>query len=587
MARGLKQQLCRFAKAERGALLVFFAMCCAAIFLIAALSFDLGKRASTQADLQSFADNVALAAAGELDGQPGAIARAQNAANRLIRDEATFASDDRELAGAADFRITFHAMLPDNEALFATPLNPTTASSDELARFARVEATPVSVPWSFARLLRVFSAAPLPSDAVAAEATAGFSALACDVAPIFFCMPPPEGGVDTNGIWNPGNHIGDAIRLTATSGGPSNWRPGSVGFYDASGLMDLASPCVSPPEGNPFSCLLGIAGRRTQCFENGGLALLDGTGERENTIFLNTRQDRYLNYGQLARDSDFRAPPITTKPISAATACRGNGGLPTNDATDFLADDCMIAGSCGAVGDGNWFESRMTYVDTNYSLDGESIGIAEAGERITVLGDPYHVDDPFRPGDATHPRRPEYQDFPVVPNGASRWNYYNAEVAAAYFQDPAAAYGPDSVDLTLFQSALREDDPLNPRPDVFLKDISETTYPIDLLPDMTMADGSIVPRLGSSLPQCARAASLDPRRRAIIAAAIDCNSQPLDGSPAARAAWFVELFMLDVVRDPSDTGSFSFNAEVMSGGLQNDGALLPNGAFRNFAQLFR
>ena len=39
-------------------------ICCAAIFLVAALSFDLGRRASTQTELQSFADNVALAAAG-------------------------------------------------------------------------------------------------------------------------------------------------------------------------------------------------------------------------------------------------------------------------------------------------------------------------------------------------------------------------------------------------------------------------------------------------------------------------------------------------------------------------------------------
>ena len=74
----------QFASREDGSLLVFFLISVVTILGIVALSFDLGRRASTQTDMQSFADNVALAAAGELDGQPDAIARATYAANNAI-----------------------------------------------------------------------------------------------------------------------------------------------------------------------------------------------------------------------------------------------------------------------------------------------------------------------------------------------------------------------------------------------------------------------------------------------------------------------------------------------------------------------
>ena len=71
---------------ERGALLVFVAVAIVALLGLIALSFDLGRMASTQTELQSFADNVALAAAGELDGKEDSIERATRAANNLITD---------------------------------------------------------------------------------------------------------------------------------------------------------------------------------------------------------------------------------------------------------------------------------------------------------------------------------------------------------------------------------------------------------------------------------------------------------------------------------------------------------------------
>jgi hypothetical protein len=576
MVGGLRRQLQRFFGAERGALLVFFAMCCAAIFLIAALSFDLGKRASTQAELQTYADNVALAAAGELDGMPGAIARATTAANQLIRDSHTFGEGNRDLTGPDDFTLSFYADLPTNETLWTASLDRELPENDRSARFARVEVTPVSVDWSFARILTVFSSAPLPDSNVAAEATAGFSGMACDTTPVFFCMPPAQTGVDTDGVWDPANHIGDTIKLTTASGAASNWGPGSMGFIDIGGAVDTASPCFGAIGPELYNCLSTVATRRTQCIENGALSLQDGEVEDISERYFNVRMDRYLPGVRVLRNNaGFPASPIVTKPFTDSGMCTPSGGDPSTQATDFLPDDCFASGGAGCtsfngdlrVGDGNWNNARITYVDTNYSVDDLTIGTVEPLEQVNILGNEYHIDDPFRPGDATYPRRAEYEIYPVVPSGASRWNYYNAEVAAAYFEDPAAAYLGNAVDLSGVSSPLRPS-------------------PIDLL-EVLRPDGTLVPRDATSLPRCSQDTSIDPRRRTFIAAAVDCGTQPLDGTPTARATWFVELFMQSLATGSASDGDMSMYVEVISGGLQNDGGSLTNGTFRNLVQLFR
>ena len=69
-----------FGRDDDGAILVFWAVGLAVFLGVVALSFDTGRIFSTQSELQSFADHVALAAAGELDGADDAITRAQAAA---------------------------------------------------------------------------------------------------------------------------------------------------------------------------------------------------------------------------------------------------------------------------------------------------------------------------------------------------------------------------------------------------------------------------------------------------------------------------------------------------------------------------
>lgn len=90
----------KFGADEDGTMLVFWGVSFIVIFGIVALSFDLSRVAITQTELQSYADNVALAAAGELDGESDTITCATSAAANLIADSKKYGSGGDELAGA-------------------------------------------------------------------------------------------------------------------------------------------------------------------------------------------------------------------------------------------------------------------------------------------------------------------------------------------------------------------------------------------------------------------------------------------------------------------------------------------------------
>lgn len=588
----------RFRREEDGALLVFFALCSAAIFLIAALSFDVGRRAVTQTDLQSFADNVALAAAGELNGMPGAMSRARRAADELISDTTRFSSDN-DLSGLSDFEMTFYRNLPNNENNWPTALGFHAGSdlnrNDGRARFVRIQVNPVDVEWQFANLLGIFTSDPLPDEAVAAEATAGYTSVVCDVAPVFFCMPPaqPEDAAAGSTIWDPANHIGSTILLKAGGGGgPNPWQVGNFGYLDVVGATSDAAK--TDPAGACFgitdaallhSCLLASISPTTMCFENGNLGFLAASGSGIRSDALNTKFDIYSALLSTAQGDDRFAPaPIVTKRhADGATCAPGGSGAPdpTSYTTDLPADDCFNAGAPYAgceryvdssgnsprVGNGDWSEGRLAYVDTNYGVDFESFDMVLPEEVV----DGYHLDDPFRPDVTGHPRNAANASYPVIPSGASRWNYYNAEVAAGYFASPALAY-----DATLGEVDLSE---------------AERSSPRDLISDYDPdIDGNVTARPGSSLPQCAADPVLDPRRRTLVAAVVDCstNGAALNrGQTSGSATWFVELFLPGVVGEVAGAGADDFYVEVISGGLQNGGAPLSNGTFRNLVQLYR
>ena len=634
----------KFTREEDGALLVFFALCAAAIFLVASLSFDLGQRASTQSELQSFADNVALAAAGELNGFPGAIERAERAARELIRDDFVFGIEAdgngdaaKTLQGDSDYDIYFYETLPDDDK---TPMTAASAldkvpANDALARYARVVVKPVNVDWDFANILTIFSSDPLPSEAVDAEAVAGYTSLSCDVAPVFFCLPDEVTG------WTPASAIGDSILLKAggQSGGANgpSWTPGNFTWLNVIAQAEAAwtTDGVTNPEGpcaafannlngkfNPdlYECLFS-AGTGTLCFENGQLDTKPGGTEGVITAVFNTRFDVFGKGSGSNQSSSLFAPaPVVTTGLEASSTC-GSSTSNTDTTMGLPADDCFTGHSTAGClsydgdvrfGNGDWSAGRLFYADVNYSFDATSVGtpFAYAGgvpvnapdvvnlvdnlddpsiiqdELLSIGGEIYHRYDPFRP-EGNFPKPTAYASFPEIVNGASQWEYYQAEVAASLYTNPQSVVTFDAVSGN-YEFNYANGMPVIGNPNELIQDISNVTGTYN--------------RLGASVPNCNPFYDTNPRRRTLVAAILDCsNTGPNGGingfTKDMTAEYFAEIFLLSSSGATRNTvtGSTPNNAnadkeiyvQIIGPALNSGQYTLDPGRFRNLVQLYR
>ena len=354
----------RFARSEEGAVLAFWGVCLAALLGIVALSFDFGRIAVTQTELQTFADNVALAAAGELDGSGDAIDRATLAAGQLITDRQTYGNGDKVLSGAMDYSLTFLASLPESDADVAADQ---TADPAEAA-FVQVVVTAQTVDLTFGAAFAALTGQDPMDNVVSATAVAGFVSYACDVTPMMFCIPSESWTADAN--------VGQMIQLRAGGQGGA-WAPGTFGFLDPSKvLVDAEGPCEGLNGGNLDRCLIGAAGPITQCFSYRGVDIEPGqkTGSLEAAI--NTRFDIYNSTMNGKRnDPDYAPAPNVIKGIvpSGNGSCIGNNEALSPNTLGLPRDTCFAAGSCGSVngglgprfGNGAW--DRNSYFSANYA----------------------------------------------------------------------------------------------------------------------------------------------------------------------------------------------------------------------------
>ena len=253
----------KFRKDESGTVLVFVAMCLVVVVGMGALTFDLGRLAATQGDLQSYVDNVALAAAGELDGSPDSIIRANAAAEAMIRDTQTFADGGQNLGSVADYSLRFLSGLPADDTASVTSFVTTTP---EIAAMVEVRATPRVVFLPFGRALASLIGAAQPNEDVGAVAIAGFTAYVCDVPVLMFCMPSGSTPLSP----------GVSVRLR-TGGNGAAWGAGNFGFLDPSdNAVNPGGDCAGLTGSNKYTCLIASGGNRDWCFPQNGVDLKTG-----------------------------------------------------------------------------------------------------------------------------------------------------------------------------------------------------------------------------------------------------------------------------------------------------------------------
>lgn len=355
---------------ESGAVAATYALTLTALILIAGAGFDYGRLAAMDSELQNGAEQAALAGATQLDGRPGACARAAAAAAELVNNLTLLANDDRRIVVQAESAcdavgsIQFWRNRDGTEA----------ATSDGEARFIEVTVDGRSINFAFTPIGDFLPRKP------DATAMAGLGSSVCKVPPVFMCNPNEINDPD----FEITNYIGKGIRLIANDGG-SNYAPGNFGYLQTNagngaqatsqtlGRVEIPGDCVdansiTTKPGEQVS-VLDALNTRFDIYAN-GLNQVCGTDNQLCPPSANTRKDLMQrgNACQLAAGggSGWREPSNPYRPLSAAPL--SSTQIQNTAPMGYPRDMChavSTTGVCpgGIIGNGDW--DRNAYFRTN------------------------------------------------------------------------------------------------------------------------------------------------------------------------------------------------------------------------------
>ena len=225
-----------FTDDEQGIVTVQMVMFSVMIFGGVGLMMDFGRAYSAHSQMQGYIDQVALAAAQQLDGKSDSISRATAAANAVSKNSAFITGD----GGFALSSLTFMTDAPtdangDYSASLASTHN---TQTPELAKFVLAKASSASVS---AKMLNFASqTGGLAEINIAASAVATSRRVTCGgLTPMVMCNPFETSGT-TSWQEEMKNGIGYRMKLTAldTAGGKPTNNDGSNNFNQISlGLL--------------------------------------------------------------------------------------------------------------------------------------------------------------------------------------------------------------------------------------------------------------------------------------------------------------------------------------------------------------
>jgi len=227
------------ARDRRGAVAPTVALSLVALIAAGGIAFDYARLATMDSELQNAADQAALAAATQLDGQERAMERAAAAALALIQNDTRFANDGDGLPVDIDpSQIVFYETKADAEA-DTNPFTDVTRFAD--AHFVKVAVVPREAVYALTPIAAAFR-----SGDIGAAATAGLGSAICKVPPLMICNPTPGSTFDAS-AWR-----GRGIRSVANQG--NQWSAGGFGYLSAGGIDTPSTQEAMAFENPTFSC---------------------------------------------------------------------------------------------------------------------------------------------------------------------------------------------------------------------------------------------------------------------------------------------------------------------------------------------
>ncbi|UWR25884.1 pilus assembly protein TadG-related protein [Sulfitobacter sp. S223] len=342
-----------YRRGEDGSMMVLWALCLVAFLGLIGLVFDMGRLGTTQSELQSYADSIALAAAAELDGQPDALTRARAAGTSLISDTQTFAEGSKALVASDIVTMTFYKSNREGRFERAPQYETTEPAS---ARFIDIQVAPANVPLGFGAILTSLNGSSI-NTLTSARAAAQFELEACNVAPIAMCAPTIS--LDTDAA------IGSTLRLDA-SVNLGQLLPGNIGAVDTlTSVIGGLDICVGLLGDELTACLIASREPETACAGSGGGLVLSTSVDGDDLMnSINTRFGRAEGIATgLIGDAFAAAPTLFNGRFNPLGICVPD---PLTTGTTLPADDCFLIGNCSVRGNGNWTVGRAEYVDTYF-----------------------------------------------------------------------------------------------------------------------------------------------------------------------------------------------------------------------------
>jgi Flp pilus assembly protein TadG len=385
--------------------------------LIAAggVAFDYARMAGMDTELQSAADQAALAAASQLDGNDGACARAAAAAANMLSNKTLFANDSKGTAINVQEESTCDAT--GKIRFWQDKAKTQPATSDEEAKFVEVEVDPRESFFALTPIVAAFSSGEMKAIAFAGEDSA-----ICKVPPVMLCNP--EEGSDPD--FTLANYIGKGIRLVANDGG-GIYGPGNFGFLDTGagngaatlaqllGQQNVPGDCVSgdgvDTETGSIISVRDALNTRMGIYDQGLNVACGGRGDAQCPPSTNIRKDFVLrgNGDTIAQlgfvtgvggngwavatngypgssPSSWSAHALSDSEIAAVAPM----GYPEDICHAFSKDQASsLGGYCAGdrVGDGNW--DRFAYFRSNTASYPEFVGFLKtnAGNMATFNAD--------------------------------------------------------------------------------------------------------------------------------------------------------------------------------------------------------